>query len=72
MVWKYRNGKVPLQIKPTDGTGPTFPELEPAIRVALETSRAELDALVLVETRAGSIEAVFIWGDPIVPHLARA
>jgi hypothetical protein len=71
IVMKYRNGKVPEQIKPTDETGPTFPELDAALRAALETSKAELDALVLVETNNGRIEAAFIWGDRQLPHLAK-
>jgi hypothetical protein len=69
---RYRNGKVPVQIKPTAETGSTFPELDPALKVALETSKAERDALVLVETDNGRIEAAFIWGDRALPHLAKS
>ena len=70
IVMKYRDGKVPSQIKPREGTGPTFPELDSALSAGLEASKAEYDALILVETHAGTIEAVFIWGDRQLAHLA--
>ena len=72
IVMKYRDGKIPHQIKSTDEEeGLRFSELDPALKVALETSKAEHDALVLVETNAGRIEAAFIWGDRQLPHLGK-